>query len=153
MWYKVIDEKLVPPPVNFITPEGATICNFSLSPALMTKYGWSDWTPEEEAQWREEHPEPVPPGPDMTDFNNACQKFRQVCTAIGVLIGVSDFKGGFDEMEEFQNSEASGTMDGIRLAIAWSASNELCKYEGSKVGLGQPDWWYKCWEEQSSSSN
>ena len=61
MWYKVIDEKLIPPPVNFITPEGATICNFNLSPALMTKYGWSDWTPEEEAQWREEHPEPKPP--------------------------------------------------------------------------------------------
>lgn len=151
MQYKVENDQLIPAPVNYVTPDGRTICNFNLSVERMNQYGFT-MTEEEAKEWRKEHPVPVPPGPDMTDFNNACQKFRNVCTAIGTLITDPEFKGGFDEMEEFQNSELSSTMVGIRLAIAWSASNELCKYEGSKVGLGQPAWWYKCWEEQSSSN-
>ena len=90
---------------------------------------------------------PAPEPPDMTDFNAACAKFREVCAEIGELIGVADFKGGFDEMAEFQASEAAHSEAGIALAVQWIAANELCKYEGGKVGLGQPEWWYKCWEE------
>ena len=36
--------------------------------------------------------------------------------------------------------------------MAWSAANELCKYEGSKIGLGQPDWWYDCWRGTADQS-
>lgn len=106
MWYKVIDEKLVPPPVNFITPEGATICNFNLSPALMTKYGWSDWTPEEEAQWREEHPEPPPPP-------------RTVCTKYEL---VSALQAHFPELlAELREAYAASA----ELQFFWNTVNDL----------------------------
>ena len=45
----------------------------------------------------------------------------------------------------FQNSEFSKTVEGLQLAIKWSAVNELCLYEAKKIGIGQPDWWYRCW--------
>ena len=92
-------------------------------------------------------PPEVPEEPiDRTDFDAACTMFRAVCTNIGTLLGVEDFRGGFDEMQTFQSSESFNTMPGLRLAIEWSAANELCKYEGAKIGLGQPQWWHECWK-------
>jgi len=35
---------------------------------------------------------------------------------------------------------------GNSLAIQWSAANEQGKYFGSKIGYGQPQWWYRCWQ-------
>ena len=87
-------------------------------------------------------PEPV----DTTDFDNACAMFRSVCGDIGALIGVTDFRGGFDDMVTFQQSAQFNTLEGLHLGMEWSAANELCKYEGSKIGLGQPEWWKKCWK-------
>ena len=96
----------------------------------------------------ETRPEQSPPEPpDRTAFDNACEQFRGVCRMIGNAIGDANFKGGFDEMAIFQQSSAFDSLSGIQLAVAWSASNELCKYEGSKIGLGQPEWWYECWRE------
>jgi len=81
-------------------------------------------------------------------FEAACAQFRTLCAAIGEFIGDAEFKGGFDEYTEFATSEAykQNPVQGNALAIQWSALNELCKYEGSKIGLPQPDWWYRCWE-------
>ena len=97
-------------------------------------------------EWKEP---PAPEPPDMTDFNAACASFRQVCAEIGQLIGVQNFKGGFDEMAEFQASQAAYTDTGVILALRWGAADKLCTYEGGKVGLGQPEWWYKCWEDEA----
>lgn len=88
---------------------------------------------------------PQPPV-DRTDFDNACSLFRSVCAQIGAMLGVEDFRGGFDEMTAFQQSEAFRTLEGLHIAIEWSAANELCKYEGAKIGFGQPQWWYECWK-------
>jgi len=100
----------------------------------------------ENRRWKCAEPPPVPEEPiDRTDFDAACTMFRAVCTDIGALLGVEDFRGGFDEMQAFQSSESFNTMPGMRLAIEWSAANELCKYEGAKIGLGQPQWWHECW--------
>ena len=60
MQYKLENDQLTPAPVNFRTPEGATICNFSSSPELMTRYGWTMTEAEAEA-WRKAHPAPEPP--------------------------------------------------------------------------------------------
>lgn len=79
-------------------------------------------------------------------FVAACGQFKGVCGQIATAMNVPEFKGGFDEMLEFQASPVSATSGGMRLALAWSAANELCKYEGGKIGLGQPAWWYRCWE-------
>ena len=85
---------------------------------------------------------------DTTDFDNACQVFRQICSQIGTLIGDENFKGGYDDMMTFYNHPSYRTSEGLQLAMAWSGCNDLCKYEGNKIGLGSPEWWYKCWENK-----
>lgn len=93
----------------------------------------------------------IPTPPDRTqekaEFAAACSKFREVCSAIGELIGKPDFKGGFDEMAEFEASAAASTEAGIALSIKWMAADKLCTYLAKKLHIGQPQWWYKCWEE------
>ena len=81
-------------------------------------------------------------------FESACAQFRSLCSEIGKFVGDVEFKGGFDEYAEFASSESytANPVKGNALAIQWSALNELCKYEGAKLGYGQPDWWYRCWE-------
>ena len=98
--------------------------------------------------WSAERPEAPPdPQPDRTEFNAACAQFRAVCGQIGEAIGVQDFRGGFDEMSAFSAHPVSDTLAGVKLAVAWSAANELCIYEAKKIGIGQPAWWYDCWME------
>lgn len=60
MQYKIIDDQLVPAPVNFVTPDGRTICNFNLSPELMNEYGYTV-TEADAEEWRRQHPAPPPP--------------------------------------------------------------------------------------------
>ena len=98
------------------------------------------------AGWTLTSIEPPPPA-DRTAFDAACAKFREICATIGEAIGEAGFKGGFDEMVVFQQSEIYGTTAGLQLAVAWQACNELCKYEGHKLGFDQPGWWYECWRQ------
>lgn len=80
------------------------------------------------------------------EFEMACENFRQVCYQIGQAIGNPDFKGGFDEMLEFQNSEVANTQLGLLLAMKWSAADKLCTYIADrKIKIGQPAWWKQCW--------
>ena len=90
---------------------------------------------------------PAPQPPDMTAFNAACEQFRTVCAQIAQAADLEGFKGGFDEMVEFQQAPIYATIPGLQLAVAWSAANELCKYAADQVGLGQPEWWYDCWRQ------
>lgn len=85
---------------------------------------------------------------EPTTFEVACSQFRQVCKAMGEFLGEPNFKGGFDEYTNFATSQAykDNPVLGNSLAIQWAGTNEFCKYEGSKIGLGQPEWFYKCWE-------
>ena len=128
--------------------------NVHVDPRWLADHGFEEHTQE----WFDEHtPEPEPiPEPDRTDFDAACSQFRTVCAQIAEAADLPGFRGGFDEMVEFQQTAVYGTVAGLQLAIAWSALNELCKYEGNKIGLGQPQWWYECWasedgEEDSSN--
>ncbi len=81
------------------------------------------------------------------EFDAACEGFRAVCARIAAFIGGTEFRGGFDEYAAFVDSEAyrADPTAGNTLAIAWIGANELGKYTGDKIGLGQPDWWYECW--------
>lgn len=108
-------------------------------PDTTSRYTWTgkDWAL---------YVRPVPEPPDQSAFLEACERFRVVCAKIGELLGEENFKGGFDEMTLFQQSDMFDTLAGVKAALEWSAVNELCKYEGAKIGLGQPQWWYKCWE-------
>ena len=58
MWLKEQDNQLIPPPINYRTPEG-TIFNFYKSPEQMQKYGWREWTDAEYQAWKAEHPAPA----------------------------------------------------------------------------------------------
>ena len=103
-----------------------------------------------EAGYVWEEPAVIEP-PDMSamqaEFDTACEKFREICREIGTLIGNADFKGGFDEMAEFETSEAAASEAGIALSVKWIAADKLCTYLAGKLGIGQPEWWYQCWEE------
>ena len=87
------------------------------------------------------------PSPEQ-EFEAACAQFRTICAAIGQFIGAENFHGGFGEMASFASSEAyqANPVMGNSLAIQWSAANEQGKYFGSKIGYGQPQWWYRCWQ-------
>ena len=87
------------------------------------------------------------PTPEQ-EFEAACVQFRTICAAIGQFIGADNFHGGFGEMASFASSEAyqANPVMGNSLAIQWSAANEQGKYFGSKIGYGQPQWWYRCWQ-------
>ena len=87
------------------------------------------------------------PTPEQ-EFESACAQFRTICAASGQFIGAENFHGGFGEMASFASSEAyqANPVMGNGLAIQWSAANEQGKYFGSKIGLGQPQWWYRCWQ-------
>ena len=94
-----------------------------------------------------EKPEVFVDNTPRLELDAAYESFRNVCHAIGALIGDTNFRGGFDEMQVFETSAQSMTMDGIALAIKWVAANEACTYLASKLGIGQPDWWYECWKQ------
>ena len=103
MWYKAIDNELVPPPVNFATPDGQTICNFDLAPSLMTQYGWRDWSAEEVEAWRAAHPEPEPPLP--TVFTKL--QIRRAMRGLGIedkldalLAGSAMFRSDWQDAQE-----------------------------------------------------
>ena len=70
MWLKEENGKLVPPPKNYLTPDG-WVMNFDKSPEQTAAYGWRDWTGAEIAAWKAEHPDPV-----IT--RTACTKYELV---------------------------------------------------------------------------
>lgn len=100
----------------------------------------------------------TPVSSDPTDFNNACETFREVCFQIGKLLGIPEggFRGGFDEMKlctEYVARQDKDTPEGQKKIIqmlvavsAWSGANSLCTYEAKKLAIGQPEWWIQCWE-------
>lgn len=85
---------------------------------------------------------------DTTAFDAACEQFRYVCEQIRLFIGAESFMGGFDEYAIFITSEAAQNDKATAslLANMWSGANEYAKYEGQKIGYGQPEWWYRCWD-------
>lgn len=101
---------------------------------------------------------PPAPEPDpqyaryQQEFAAACAQFRAVCGQIKEAAQLDAFTGGFDEMVKFQQSAVYNTLTGLQLAMAWSAADKLCTYLGSKIGLGQPEWWYECWLAEQSNA-
>ena len=111
--------------------------------------------------WNYRHAPPQSYSIDEAQFKVACKMFRDVCAQIGEFIGDDGFRGGFEEYGKFINSSSakSSKASASLLASMWSGANEYAKYEASKIGMGAPEWWYKCWsytdeelQEASSSS-
>ncbi len=87
------------------------------------------------------------PSPEE-EFAAAASEFRMLCDEIGQFIGDPSFTGGFEEMAVFHGASSAqdNPMTAYAFALRWMELNELCKYKGSKIGLGQPAWFYRCWE-------
>lgn len=153
MWLKEQNKQLTSPPVNFNTPQG-TIMNFDKNPQKLLEYGWTQWTSQQIQQWHQQHPQPVHQQYVSQEFKAACIQFRQICQQIGAAIGDPGFKGGFDEMQEFASSPVYGTIQGLKLGLAWSAANEACQHQAAKLGIytpGDATWWRMCWQTQAQS--
>lgn len=92
----------------------------------------------------------VQPQVDTSAFQNACAMFKDVCSQIAAFIGQPNFMGGFDQYAAFITSPAAifNKATASLLASMWSGVNQYAKYQGAKLGYGQPQWWYKCWEKQ-----
>ena len=132
-WLKVENNKLVSPHTFDI---GSGLVNCHLNESWMIKNGFRQWTEEEIEEFNTR---------SYSSFNKACSHFREICAEIGEMIGDSEFKGGFDEITVFYNSSSYKTDKGMQLAIALDGCKELCEYEAAKLGIGSPEWWYKCW--------
>ena len=137
-WLKEENGQLVTPPIN---DEKTGMVNCHLNQAWLEANGFTQWTDEQIAAWQEAHAPVI----DTTEFDKACEYFRQICGEIGALMGVEDFKGGYEDMPVFYAHESYKTDKGMQLAIAWSGCNDFCNHEAAKIGLGSPAWWYKCW--------
>lgn len=90
----------------------------------------------------------------LTVFNTY---FKPICQAIGQIICVEDFKGGFDEIQklykyilEIDASTDEGKkklLDAHTLAIQWEAADAYCKHEASKLHWKPAQWWKFCWAQ------
>ena len=107
MQYKIENETLIPAPLNFRTPEGATICNFSASPELMTRYGYTLTEAEAEA-WRQAHPAPKP----RPAVRTRCTKYELV------TVLREHFAGLYYELRERYEADPE-------LRFFWSSVTEL----------------------------
>ena len=73
------------------------------------------------------------------------------------MIGVEDFRGGFDEIQqlyryvlEIDASTDEGKkklLDAHTLAIQWEAADAYCKHEASKLRWKPAQWWKFCWAQ------
>ena len=106
----VVDDvhRLEAPPVNFVTPEGATIFNFNRSAKFMDQYGYREWTSEELEAWHKQYdppaPEPIVP--------TTCTKYQLV----GVL--KEYYPQVFEQLRQAYASNAD-------VQFYWNTVNEL----------------------------
>lgn len=93
---------------------------------------------------------------DETDLITAfTQYFKPTCQEIGALIGVLDFRGGYENMmslNQYILDQDINTPEGQKnilraqtLAIKWQAANSLCNHEATKLGWKLPKWFVEMW--------
>jgi len=83
--------------------------------------------------------------------------FKPTCDAIAKMIGVENFKGGFDEIQqlyryvlEIDASTDEGKqrlLNAHTLAIQWEAADAYCKHEAEKLRWKPAEWWKFCWTQ------
>lgn len=79
------------------------------------------------------------------DFRLACEAFRNLCQAIGALINQPSFQGGYDDFLALDEEDATAIRE-AGLDSRFALIDNWANYEAQKIGLGRPEWWYKCWE-------
>lgn len=84
---------------------------------------------------------------DMTEFNKACELFRNTCEEIKTFLNLDKFTGGYDEILTVMSLDQFKSNEGIILTNKLNIANSLCNHEAKKIGLAAPEWFYKCWEK------
>ena len=149
VWVKLENGKAAYPPENKDKTVGATVhVNYWLEEDNLTAAGYEQKTQEEIDAYIADFE-----AARTAAFRSACEKFREICAQIQAYFELEAFTGGFDEMPLIQTSDKFLTIQGQVLAQSWSAANLLCTYEAAKIGLGQPDWWYQCWQAASDAES
>ena len=143
-WIKVNNSNRLETPPIFDKNSGVVNCH--LNEEWLINNGYENWSDEQILSWNNEHFPPIQI--DTTDFDRACSYFRQICGEIGTLMDDPNFKGGYDDMPIFYAHDSFKTEKGMNLAVAWAGCDLFCNHEAKKLGLGSPEWWYKCWEQQ-----
>ena len=125
----------------------------TIVPTLMRIFNPSD---EQYIQAGYHQEQPAPPQPDLEyerryqEYLAACEQFRTVCGMIKEFAGLEKFTGGFDEAMEFIQSAPfmANMVQGTYLFSLWQGADKAATYAADKVGFGQPEWWYDCWQQE-----
>ena len=95
---------------------------------------------------------------DTTDlYQTFVDYFQPTCVEIGSLIGVLNFRGGYEDMtslyvyiltlDKTTEEGKQKILDAHTIAFRWSAANDFCNHEANKLGWKPSKWWKWCWEQ------
>ena len=142
MWLKEIDNKLVPPPVNYITGD-LTILNFNLNEQAMLDNGWRDWTPEEIAAWEALHPVPEPPTP-VVPYYTKSETDEQIAEAIGEIPPQVQSDWDESDSEALSYIQNKPEIPAAQVQADWDESDstavDYIKNKPTKFEQEQADW-------------
>lgn len=86
---------------------------------------------------------------EREDYEQCLSRFRAVCMQVRQLIGVPDFRGGYDEWRKLAlDPEWVNNSELTRLSRQCDAINLETNYEAGKLGIISPDWWKECWMDE-----
>lgn len=87
------------------------------------------------------------PTPEQ-EAHAAWKQFRKSVYALQEFLHDPTFMGGFDE--DYKVRESSYTkadkLTAVELVEEWHGANDKAVYRSGLIGLGQPEWYFKCWE-------
>lgn len=142
MWLKEIDNKLVPPPVNYIVGD-LTILNFNLNEQAMLDNGWRDWTPEEIAAWEALHPVPEPPTP-VVPYYTKSETDEQIAEAIGEIPPQVQSDWDESDSEALSYIQNKPEIPAAQVQSDWDESDstavDYIKNKPTKFEQEQADW-------------
>lgn len=80
----------------------------------------------------------------ISDLDLACLLFRETCTRIGEVLGIHNFRGGYDEILSINKTQQTKLRrEGLLERLTFV--NSFCNHEANKVNMEAPKWWYHCW--------
>lgn len=85
--------------------------------------------------------------PEEREFKEACRGFRELCYLVRPIVGDPNWRGAIEEIRDaLKDPRVVRHPDFQYLSTMLTWYDKECTYLGSKIGLGQPGWWYRCWE-------
>ncbi len=107
MQYKIENDKLIPAPLNYRTPDGRWIMNFNSSPEMMNQYGFT-LTEAEAEEWRKQHPQPPPPEQTIYSklaIRRAMRELGIEAKLDGLLNASAQFKADWTDAQDIDLSD------------------------------------------------